>query len=77
MTGVAMSSRADLDDDLARLTSDSTELAQEHERLRMINAEMLAAVESTLPILDAALSAVIDFFVVTPMTRRGSALASD
>lgn len=56
-----MSSRADLDNDLARLASDSTALAKENERLRMINAEMLAALESALPILQEAQPAVIDF----------------
>ena len=56
-----MSFRADIDDDLARLTADSTKLAEENNRLRMINAEMLAALESALPILQEALPAGIDF----------------
>jgi hypothetical protein len=55
-----MSSPADLDNDLSRLAVDSTQLAQENDRLRMINAEMLAALESALPILQEALPAVID-----------------
>lgn len=55
-----MTYRADLDNDLARLAADSMELAQENDRLRMINAEMLAALESALPILQEALPAVID-----------------
>ena len=54
-----MSSRADLDGDLSRLVADATELADENDRLRMINAEMLTALESALPILQEALPAVI------------------
>jgi hypothetical protein len=60
MMEVAMSSRADLDGDLARLVADSTELADENDRLRIINAEMLAVLESALPLLQEALPAVID-----------------
>jgi hypothetical protein len=60
MMEVAMPSRADLDNDLERLTVDSIELAQENDRLRAINAEMLAALESALPILQEALPVVID-----------------
>lgn len=55
-----MSSRADLDGDLSRLMADSTELADENDRLRTINAEMLSALQSALPILQEALPAVID-----------------
>jgi hypothetical protein len=55
-----MSSRADLDGDLARLVADSTELADENDRLRRINAEMLAALESALPILQDASPPSVD-----------------
>jgi hypothetical protein len=55
-----MSSRADLDNDLARLVADSTQLARENDRLRMLNAEMLSALQSALPFLQEALPAVVD-----------------
>jgi hypothetical protein len=55
-----MSSGADLDADLARLVADSTELAAENDRLRRINAEMLAALESALPILQDAAPPSVD-----------------
>ena len=55
-----MSSRADLDNDLERLIADTTALADENDRLRMINAEMVAALESALPILQEGLPAVVN-----------------
>ena len=55
-----MSSRADLDNDLERLIADSRALADENDRLRNINAEMLAALESALPILQEGLPAVVN-----------------
>jgi hypothetical protein len=55
-----MSSRADLDGDLERLIADSTALADENDRLRRINAEMLAALESALPILQDASPPSVD-----------------
>jgi hypothetical protein len=57
---VAMASRADLDNDLERLVADSKALADENDRLRMINAEMVAALESALPILQEGLPAVVN-----------------
>jgi hypothetical protein len=59
MMNVAMPYRAGLDGDLSRLVADATELADENDRLRMINAEMLAALQSALPILQEALPAII------------------
>jgi hypothetical protein len=56
----AMSSRADLDNDLERLIADTRALADENDRLRMINAEMVAALESALPILQEGLPAVVN-----------------
>jgi hypothetical protein len=56
----AMSSRADLDTDLERLIADLRALADENDRLRSINAEMLAALESALPILEEGLPAVVN-----------------
>lgn len=55
-----MSSHADLDGDLDRLMADSTALVNENDRLRRINAEMLAALESALPILQEASSPAAD-----------------
>jgi hypothetical protein len=55
-----MSSGADLDGDLARLVADSTELAAQNDRLRRINAEMRAALESALPILQDAAPPSVD-----------------
>lgn len=55
-----MSSRTDLDGDLDRLMADSTALADENNRLRRINAEMLAALESALPILQDASPPAVD-----------------
>ena len=55
-----MSSRADLDNDLERLIADSRALADENDRLRSINAELLAALESALPVLQEGLPAVVN-----------------
>ena len=55
-----MSSRADLDTDLGRLTEDATQLAGENDRLRRINADMLAALKYTLPILQDGLPVTVD-----------------
>ena len=48
---ITMSSRSDLDTDLAQLSTDATQLADENVRLRGINAEMLAALKYALPVL--------------------------
>lgn len=45
-----MSSHADLDTDLTRLTTDTTRLANENAGLRKINAQMLAALQFALPV---------------------------
>jgi hypothetical protein len=41
-----MSSRSDLHTDFEKLTADATQMADENARLRKINAEMLAALQS-------------------------------
>jgi len=56
-----MPSRADLDADLARLTSDMTLLANENAGLRRVNAEMLAALKYALPVLQDGLPESVDF----------------
>jgi hypothetical protein len=58
---IAMSSRADLDADLGRLTKDASQLADENDRLRRINVDMLAALKYTLPILQNGLPEAVDF----------------
>jgi hypothetical protein len=58
---IAMSSRSDLDTDLAQLSTDATQLADENVRLRGINAEMLAALKYALPVLQDGLPESVDF----------------
>jgi len=58
---IAMSSRSDLDTDLAQLTSDTTQLTNENARLRRINAGMLAALKFALPVLQDGLPESVDF----------------
>jgi hypothetical protein len=56
-----MSSRADLDNDLEKLTADATQMADENARLRKINAQMLAALHYVLPLLRDGLPATVNF----------------
>jgi hypothetical protein len=70
MMEVAMSSRADLDGDLAQLMADSTALADENDRLRRVNAEMLAALESALPILQDAAPPAVDLDWAKEVTAK-------
>jgi hypothetical protein len=70
MTEVAMSSSPDLDGDLARLVADSTKLADENDRLRGINAEMLAALESALPILQDASPPAVDLYLTKEVIAK-------
>jgi hypothetical protein len=56
-----MSSRADLDGDFEKLRHDATQLADESARLRMLNTQMLAALQYVLPILRDALPETVDF----------------
>ncbi len=56
-----MSSRADLDNDLEKLTADATQMADENARLRKINAQMLAALQYVLPLLRDGLPATVNF----------------
>jgi len=58
---ITMSSRSDLDTDLAQLSTDATQLADENIRLRGINAEMLAALKYALPVLQDGLPESVDF----------------
>ena len=56
-----MSSRSNLDTDLAKLSTDATQLAEENIRLRGINAEMRAALKYALPVLQDGLPESVDF----------------
>ena len=55
-----MSSRSDLHTDFEKLTVDATQMAEENARLRKINAEMLDALQYSLPILQEGLPEAID-----------------
>ena len=56
-----MSSRSDLHSDFERLTVDATQMADENARLHKVNAQMLAALQHALPILQDALPETVDF----------------
>jgi hypothetical protein len=56
-----MSSPSDLHSDFERLTADATQMADENARLRKINAQMLAALQYALPILEEALPETVNF----------------
>jgi hypothetical protein len=55
-----MSSRSDLYHDIDELTADATQMADENDRLRNINTQMLDALVYALPILQEGLPAAID-----------------
>jgi hypothetical protein len=55
-----MISRSDLQSDLKKLTNDTTQMANENERLHEIKAKMLAALHDVLPILEDSLPATVD-----------------
>jgi hypothetical protein len=55
-----MPSRSDLYSDLDKLTDDATQMADENDRLRQINAQMLDALRYSLPILQEGLPEAID-----------------
>lgn len=56
-----MPSRADLDSDFERLKTDATQMANENARLRRINAQMLAALQYALPVLQDGLPMTVTF----------------
>ena len=56
-----MSSPSDLHSDFERLTADATQMAAANARLREINAQMLAALQYALPILEEALPETVNF----------------
>jgi hypothetical protein len=56
-----MSSPSDLHNDFEKLTADATQMADENARLRKINAQMLAALQYALPVLQEGLPDTVDF----------------
>jgi len=56
-----MSSHSDLHSDFEELKADATQMADENARLRKINAQMLAALEYALPILQEGLPETVNF----------------
>lgn len=58
---ITMPSRADLDSDFEKLTTDTKQMAEDNARLRKVNAQMLAALEYALPILREGLPTTVNF----------------
>jgi hypothetical protein len=56
-----MSSRSDLRRDFENLTADAAQMADENARLRKTNAQMLAALQYALPILQQGLPETVNF----------------
>jgi hypothetical protein len=56
-----MSSRSDLHRDFENLTADAAQIADENGRLRKINAQMLAALQYALPILQQGLPETVNY----------------
>jgi hypothetical protein len=56
-----MSSRSDLHRDFEQLKADATQMADENTRLRKSNAQMLAALQYVLPILQQGLPETMNF----------------
>jgi hypothetical protein len=65
-----ISSRSDLDRDFAQLKADATRLADENDRLRRINAQMLAALRNSLPVLQAGLPEAVNFDCIREATAK-------
>jgi hypothetical protein len=51
----------DLESDFKKLAADARQMAEENAKLRKINAQMIAALEYVLPLLEAGLPAMVDF----------------
>jgi hypothetical protein len=57
-------SRSDLDREFAQLKADAMALADQNDRLRKINAQMLAALQFSLPLLEEGLPASVNFDLI-------------
>ena len=58
---VGMISRSDLDRSFSQLKADAMRLADENDRLRQINAQMLVALQYSLPVLQEGLPETVNF----------------
>jgi hypothetical protein len=58
---ISMSSYPDLHSDFEKLTADAAQMADENARLRKTNAQMLAALQYALPILQQGLPETVNF----------------
>jgi hypothetical protein len=58
---VGMISRSDLDRSFSQLKADTMRLADENDRLRKINAQMLVALQYSLPVLQEGLPEAVNF----------------
>jgi hypothetical protein len=56
-----MSTHSDLHHDFEALTADAAQMAEENARLRKVNAQMLAALQYVLPILQQGLPDTVNF----------------
>ena len=56
-----MPSRSDFRQDFEKLAADAGQLADENARLRKVNAQMLAALQYALPILQQGLPETVNF----------------
>ena len=56
-----MISRSDLDRIFSQLKADAMRLADENDRLRKINAQMLVALQYSLPVLQEGLPEAVNF----------------
>jgi hypothetical protein len=56
-----MMSRSDLDRGFSQLKADAMRTADENDRLRKINAQMLVALQCSLPVLQEGLPEAVNF----------------
>jgi len=59
-----MISRSDLDRIFSQLKADAMRLADENDRLRKINAQMLVALQYSLPVLQEGLPEAVNFDLI-------------
>jgi len=65
-----MTLRSDLEADLGLLTSDTKQFVEQHARLKRINAQMLSALQSVLPVLQEGLPGTVDFDTIQKAIAR-------
>jgi hypothetical protein len=64
------SSRSDFDREFSQLKADAMGLSDENDRLRRINAQMLAALRYSLPVLQEGLPASVNFDLIQKAVAR-------